>query len=90
MLIDKENTVAIRIVRNDFCKEIINSLGLPIVSTSANISGKPTPINFNDIDPEIKSMVDYIVSAKYDYSQTNKPSRLIKIINDNEYIVIRE
>jgi len=48
-VIAKDNTVAIRIVQDKFCQKLIQKFGKPIVSTSANISGKPTPQSFKEI-----------------------------------------
>ncbi|MDR1459416.1 MAG: L-threonylcarbamoyladenylate synthase, partial [Bacteroidales bacterium] len=45
-LIAQDGTIAIRIVRNEFCKRLISLFGKPIVSTSANVSGQPTPALF--------------------------------------------
>ena len=52
-VVSSENTVAIRIVKTEFCKELIKKLGKPIVSTSANISGKPTPKCYSEIPKTI-------------------------------------
>ena len=86
--IAEDNTVAIRIVRDNFCQKLINQFKKPIVSTSANISGSKTPHNFGEIDVEIKKQVDYIVLLK-EHEQMNKASRIISLIND-EITIIRE
>src|SRR5574344_814861 len=52
IMIPKDGTIAIRIVRDCFCKKIIQALDRPLVSTSANISGTPSPITFEDISEE--------------------------------------
>jgi L-threonylcarbamoyladenylate synthase len=90
ILVNDENTIAVRLVRNDFCKDVINLLGAPIVSTSANISGSAAPIDFESIDIEIKNAVDYIVPIKYENIVSHQASRIVKIINENEYTIIRE
>ena len=53
-VIAKDKSIAIRIVKNDFCRELIKAFGKPIVSTSANLSDEPTPLFFNQISAEIK------------------------------------
>lgn len=58
----ENGSIAIRIVKNDFCREIIEGLDRPIVSTSANVSGTPFPKTFDDIDLQIKEEVDHVVS----------------------------
>src|SRR5688572_29392167 len=60
-LISKDGSVAIRIVRDEFCATLINRFGKPIISTSANISGERFPETFKEISDEIKNGVDYIV-----------------------------
>ena len=57
LLINKDGTVAIRIVKDDFCKELIRKSGTPLVSTSANVSGKKYPRNFEEISNEIKTVL---------------------------------
>lgn len=88
-IINKEdNTLAIRIVEDDFCKEFIKQFGKPIVSTSANISGNPTPKSFSEIEEPILSSVDYIVNLRQDEIAT-KSSTILKIEGE-EILVIRE
>ena len=88
-LIGEDNTIGIRVVRDDFCRELIRELGRPIVSTSANISGSPPPSNFSSITPEIKNAVDYIVLLRQDDENRSVPSDIIKFGEKNEIIRIR-
>ena len=89
-LIASDGTIAIRIVRNDFCKRLISLLGKPIVSTSANISGQLTPISFNEINPQVKNEVDYIVDPSVSLVEDVKPSTMIRFIDDYTFEVIRD
>jgi L-threonylcarbamoyladenylate synthase len=89
-LIASDGTIAIRIVRNEFCKRIISLLGRPIVSTSANVSDKPTPIYFNQISDDIKNQVDYVVDASVCQVEDAKPSTIIRFIDDYNFEVVRE
>jgi L-threonylcarbamoyladenylate synthase len=89
-LIAQDGTIAIRIVKNEFCKRLISLFGKPIVSTSANVSGKPTPVLFNDIDVEIKSKVDYIVDASVSPLEDVKPSTIVRFIDDYTFEIIRD
>jgi L-threonylcarbamoyladenylate synthase len=89
-LIAQDGTIAIRIVRNEFCKRLISMLGKPIVSTSANISGLPTPVSFNQISAEIKQQVDYIVDSSISMVEDVKPSTIIRFIDDYTFEIIRE
>jgi L-threonylcarbamoyladenylate synthase len=85
----KDATAAIRIVRDPFCKNLIQRFGKPIVSTSANISGYPAPQLFSDIDLEIKNGVDYIVQHRQDDDSRSFPSAIIKWGGDGKLIIIR-
>jgi len=84
-----DGTIAIRIVKDDFCWELIRRFGKPIVSTSANISGFDPPVTFSQIADEIKNAVDYIVSYKQDYFTRSKPSTIIRLREDGMYTIIR-
>jgi L-threonylcarbamoyladenylate synthase len=88
-VIAEDNTVAIRIVRDDFCKSLIRQFDKPIISTSANISGGTTPGSFQDISESILHSVDYIVNlAKEEINL--KSSTIIKIMEDDTIKIIRE
>ncbi len=86
--IANDNTIAIRIVQNDFCKKLIHQFGKPIVSTSANISGAPTPKSFSEISKPILEGVDYIVNSQQGQA-TTKSSTILKI-EGNKIVVLRE
>lgn len=88
-VIASDNTVAIRIVKDEFCEELIRKLGKPIVSTSANISGEPTPKSFGEISQAILDSVDYVVALQQD-TNSSKSSRILKINLDNTIEVIRD
>jgi L-threonylcarbamoyladenylate synthase len=89
-LLAEDGTIGIRIVKNEFCKRLISLFGKPIVSTSANISGKPAPVLFKDISQEIKDKVDYIVDESFSQLIDPKPSTLIRFVDDYTFEVIRE
>ncbi|MAU15479.1 MAG: threonylcarbamoyl-AMP synthase [Muricauda sp.] len=88
-LIAEDNTLAIRVASDKFCQYLINKFKKPIVSTSANISGNPTPKQFKDIDEEILKGVDYVVNLQNENKNTS-PSSIIKLSNDGKVKVIRE
>jgi L-threonylcarbamoyladenylate synthase len=85
----KDHTVAIRIVKDNFCNQLIKKFGKPVVSTSANISGYPPPAVFMDIDVAIKSGVDYIVQHRQDDLTPSSPSAIIKWNTDGSLNIIR-
>ncbi len=88
-LVAQDNTVAIRIVQDEFCKQLIKKFGKPIVSTSANISKRPTPNSFEEIELPILNAVDYIVNLHHNKMMTT-PSRIIRILKGGALEVIRE
>ena len=88
-VIASDGTIAIRIVKDDFCAELIRRFGKPIVSTSANISGFEAPVVFSQIANEIKNSVDFIVAYKQDYFTRSKPSTIIRLRDDGMYTIIR-
>lgn len=87
-LIAEDNSIGIRIVNDEFCNKLIQKFDRPLVSTSANISGSPTPRSFKDIQDEIKDKVDYIVQWNQN-KISDKPSVIIKLKNDGEVKIIR-
>lgn len=87
--IASDNTIAIRVVQDDFCKQLIAQFGKPIVSTSANISGEPSPSCFAEISPEIKNSVDFIVPYRQDDFQKKTSSQLVRIGENGEVKILR-
>ncbi len=85
----KDNSIAIRIAKNEFCKNLIRAFGKPIISSSANISGEPAPMVFKCISKEIIDDVDYVVNLYQDVLQEVKPSRIIKLNEKGEFHIIR-
>ena len=85
----EDGSVGIRIPMMDFCVNMAQKLSRPIVSTSANISGQPSPRKFKDIPEEITSAVDYIVDPRIEAHSTGEASQIIKIGLDGEVAIIR-
>lgn len=85
----EDGSVGIRIPMMDFCKELIYKLARPIVSTSANISGEPSPKTFADIPDDIKNAVDYIVDPSLEAGSTGLASQIIKLEVDGQVQIIR-
>lgn len=88
-LVSEDNTLAIRVVKHDFCQKLIQKLHRPLVSTSANVSGEPTPMNFQEISTQILEGVDYIVNL-HQSKKSGKPSSIIRLKNDGTVAVIRQ
>ena len=85
--IASDNTIAIRIPKHEFCINLINQFGKPIVSTSANVSGEMTPKSFSEISQPILEGVDYIVNLERN-KISDKSSTILKL-NSDEIQVIR-
>jgi L-threonylcarbamoyladenylate synthase len=88
--IAEDGTVGIRIPMMDFCCQLASRLGRPIVSTSANISGEPTPKKFADISQEIREAVDHIVDPALERGATGHSSSIIKVGLDYSIEIIRK
>ena len=86
----EDGSVGIRIPLMDWCKDLVFKLGRPIVSTSANISGEPTPQRFTDIPQEIKDAVDFVVPPSIDTQSTGKASQILKVGLRGEIEIIRK
>lgn len=87
-ILASDGTVGIRITKDPICLKLIRGLRKPIVSTSANPSGKPIPSNFSEIDPLIKQGVDAILEERTN-EQMTIPSKIIKIGLDGSVKIIR-
>jgi L-threonylcarbamoyladenylate synthase len=88
-LISDDKSLGMRIVKEPFCFKLMEKMRKPLVSTSANISGSPSPSSFKEISPEILKGVDYIVNLHHDKIMA-KPSTIIKIGNDYQVKIIRK
>jgi L-threonylcarbamoyladenylate synthase len=82
-------SVAIRICKDEFCQDLIQQFGKPLLSTSANKSGEPAPKIFKEVSPEIAQAVDYTVYYRRDDEQQAAPSAIVKWEN-GKIVVIRE
>ncbi|MCQ2169865.1 MAG: Sua5/YciO/YrdC/YwlC family protein [Bacteroidales bacterium] len=72
-----------------FCRELVRRLRRPLVSTSANVSGEPTPRNFKEISDEIRNAVDYVVPKSLEDGATGRASQIIKLGVGGEVRIIR-
>jgi L-threonylcarbamoyladenylate synthase len=82
--------VGIRVTQETFSKQLCFRFRKAIVSTSANLSGEPSPRTFADISEEVKSQVDYIVGYRQGETSNPAPSSIIKLGSGGEVKVIRE
>jgi L-threonylcarbamoyladenylate synthase len=88
-LIAADGSVGIRVTSHDFCKQVIQRLRKPLVSTSANISGKPSPQYFSQVDQDIIDGVDYVVDIDQHSKEIKNPSTIMKLAPDGKFEFIR-
>lgn len=85
----EDGSLAIRITKDPFCKQLIQRLKHPIVSTSANISGQASPASFTEISEELIETVDYVVNLP-SYKMGGKASSILKVGLNGEIQIIRK
>lgn len=85
----EDGSLGIRITSERFSRALCERLRRPIVSTSANVSGKPTPSTFSEISSRIKDGVDYVCRYRQNDKASGRPSNIIKITRENIVKVIR-
>jgi L-threonylcarbamoyladenylate synthase len=88
-IVGEDNSIGIRITKEVFSNQLCRQFRRPIVSTSANISGQPSPAFFKDISDEIKTGVDYIVKYRQNDNHPCKPSSIIRLNKNNTFRIIR-
>ncbi|MEO6882968.1 MAG: L-threonylcarbamoyladenylate synthase [Bacteroidia bacterium] len=85
----EDGSIGIRITKDDFCRKLIQRLGKPIVSTSANISGEPSPASFSEISSAILNGVDYVVHSHSEKRNT-QASAIIQLGLHGEIKILRK
>ncbi len=89
-LIADDGSIGIRIVKDDFCEKLLDKFKKPIVSTSANVSGSPSPATFHEIGEQIKSGVGYIVKTRQEDHAIRAASSIIKLDGHGRIWIIRQ
>ena len=89
-LIADDGSIGIRITKEAFSSQLVKSLRKPLVSTSANISGHPSPANFSEISDQIKDGVDYVVEYRQDDYEKKQPSGIIKLDVSGKFQILRK
>ena len=89
-LLAEDGSVGIRVTNEEFSKRLCQQFRKAIVSTSANVSGQPSPLNFGEISEEIKAAVDYIVDYRREETAQTKPSSIIKLDKGGVIKIIRQ
>lgn len=88
-LLAEDGSVGIRVTNEPFSKQLCQRFRKAIVSTSANISGTPSPANYSEISDEIKQAVDYIVESRREENLDSKPSSIVKLSAKGVIKIIR-
>lgn len=88
-LIAEDGSIGIRLTTEAFSGDLIRRFKRPVVSTSANISGKPSPACFDEIEQEIIDAVDYVVKYRQDDTSKAVPSSIMKLGRGGEIKIIR-
>lgn len=88
-LISGDGSVGIRVVKNQFCEQLIQRLRKPLVSTSANISGKPSPQYFSQVEQAIIDGVDYVVDIDQDSMEIKNPSTIMRLAPNGTFEFLR-
>lgn len=89
-ILAEDGSIGIRLVKDEYCKKLIQKLNKPLVSTSANFSGEKSPMKFSDINPEIISVVDFAIEENRDKISEYSGSSVIRIWKDNRIKILRE
>ena len=89
-LLAADGSVGIRVTSEEFSKRLCQQFRKAIVSTSANVSGEPSPANFSEVSEEIKSAVDYVVNFRQEEMDHPKPSSISKLGQGGLIKIIRE
>ena len=88
-LVADDDSIGIRIPKDEFCKQLIRKLNKPLVSTSANVSGEPTPGSFAEINKKLLDAADYVVKHRQKEASKATPSSIIKLGVNGEIRIIR-
>lgn len=89
-LIGEDGSIGVRVTSHEFCKQLIQRLRKPLVSTSANISGEPSPKNFGQVSAEIINGVDYVVDLEQNDMSEKRPSTIMRLQPDGRFEFLRK
>ncbi|UOG73502.1 Sua5/YciO/YrdC/YwlC family protein [Hymenobacter tibetensis] len=90
-LLAADGTIGLRVVLDDeFCHKVVRRLGHGLVSTSANLSGEPTPGLYSEVNPALIRGADYVVNWRQDETTRTIPSRVVRVLDDGALEVLRD
>lgn len=84
-----DGSIAIRVCKFHFLNQIIAEANVPLLSTSANMTGEATPAHLYQIDHEIRNAVDYVIEHPNYLQLENNPSRIVRFDANNELVILR-
>lgn len=85
----QDGSVAVRIVKDEFCRQLIRKVGRPLVATSANVSDQPFPKHFGEISSTILSGVDYVVPYRQQEEEQGEPSVMVTLSPKDDLVFLR-
>lgn len=88
-LLAPDGSAGLRLTSEAYSRALCLRLRRPVVSTSANISGRPTPAIFAEIADEIVEAVDYVAGYRRDDCEGGRSSSVIKISSDCSIKILR-
>lgn len=88
-LLGHNDSLGIRVPNEQFSNQLCAAFGKPIVSTSANVSGAPSPKMFAEISKEIVEGVDYVVRYRQDDRTPATASNIIMLGSDGTFKILR-
>lgn len=87
----EDGSIGVRLTRETFSSGLCRAFGKPIVSTSANISGQPSPGCFAEISHEILKAVDYVcLSRRDEVPGSARPSSIMRLSAGGLFKIIRK
>lgn len=89
-LLAPDGSIGLRLTSELYSSRLCARLGSPVVSTSANISGAPSPAIFSEISPEILDAVDYIAAYRRDDTTPATPSRIVRLDPEGQIEILRQ
>ena len=89
-LVKEKEPVAVRVVQDSFCKNLIRSIGKPLIVATANLNGEPFPSIFGEISSAIIQGVDYVAQHRRNDKAPKEPSIIVKYDNEGELVFLRD
>ncbi len=87
---DQEGTLAIRLVKDVYCRSIIDALGFPLLISSANSHGHPAPPNFGSIRSDVIEGVDYVARYGRKERADGRLAVMVRLTDKDELLFLRE